>query len=209
MEGLPKHRALDIGCAAGRASFELAKVFEHVDAVDFSARIIQTPTNLQKQGFQRYTIQEEGELVTYKEVRFDNFGYDEVKNRVTFLQGDACNLAAKFTDYDLILAGNLLDRLYEPEKFLRLIKDRVRPGGLLVITSPYTWLSEFTKREFWLGGFKANTGESYTTLDGLHDHLEPEFTLLQQPIDIPFVIRETKRKYQHTLAELSVWQKKD
>ncbi|MGI0117933.1 5-histidylcysteine sulfoxide synthase [Zooshikella sp. RANM57] len=209
MEGLPTRRALDIGCAAGRASFELAKIFNHVDAVDFSARIIQAPTNLQKRGCQRYTLQEEGELVTYKEIRLEGYNYHNIKDRVTFLQGDACNLNAKFTNYDLVFAGNLIDRLYEPAKFLKLIKDRICPGGLLVITSPYTWLTEFTKREYWLGGFKANTGESYTTLDSLQDHLTPEFELLQKPIDIPFVIRETKRKYQHTLAEMTVWKKKD
>ncbi len=26
--------------------------------------------------------------------------------------------------------------------------------------------------------------------------------------DVPFVIRETKRKYQHTIAQMSVWEKK-
>lgn len=33
-------RALDIGCATGRASFELARHFAHVDGVDYSARFI-------------------------------------------------------------------------------------------------------------------------------------------------------------------------
>ncbi|WP_230425657.1 putative 4-mercaptohistidine N1-methyltransferase [Spartinivicinus ruber] len=148
------------------------------------------------------------DLITYKEIRIDEFNYQSVKDRVSFLQGDACNLNTKFTNYDLVFAGNLIDRLYEPAKFLKLIKDRICLGGLLVITSPYTWLSEFTKREYWLGGFKASTGESYTTLDSLQDYLTPDFYLLKKPIDIPFVIRETKHKYQHSLSEISVWKKR-
>ena len=205
--GKEVERALDIGCATGRSSFELAKHARHVDALDFSARLIVCPSALQKGGLQRYAIQDEGEIVSFKEVRMDELGYADVADRINFMQGDACNLPEKFNDYDVVFAGNLIDRLYEPETFLNLIKDRIRPGGLLVITSPYTWLEEFTERDKWLGGFKANTGENYTTLEGIHDVLQPEFSALADPVDVPFVIRETRRKFQHTVAELSVWKK--
>jgi len=123
------------------------------------------------------------------------------------MQGDACNLPDKFTGYDLVFAGNLIDRLYDPARFLELIKGRINPGGYLVITSPYTWLEEFTEKDKWLGGYKAETGENYTTLEGIAEVLMPEFIQHQDPVDVPFVIRETRRKHQHTLAELSVWKK--
>jgi 5-histidylcysteine sulfoxide synthase/putative 4-mercaptohistidine N1-methyltranferase len=202
-----KERALDLGCASGRSSFELAGHFEQVDALDFSSRLIQAPSALQSSGVQRYAIQDEGGLVTYKEITTDELGYGDIKDRVAFMQGDACNLPEKYTDYDLVFAGNLIDRLYDPTLFLNLIKNRIRAGGFLVITSPYTWLEEFTDKEKWLGGFKANTGENYTTLEGLRDTLAPEFKAVGDTQDVPFVIRETRRKYQHCVAELSVWQK--
>jgi putative 4-mercaptohistidine N1-methyltranferase len=201
-------RALDLGCATGRSSFELAKLYDHVDAVDFSVRLIEPPTNLQNNGAQRYVIQDQGDLVSYKEVKLENFDeYEAVKNKIYFMQGDACNLVEKFNDYDLVFAGNLIDRLYDPAKFLNLIKSRIRPGGLLVLTSPYTWLEEFTPKENWIGGYKADTGENYTTLEGLTDNLSPEFKLIKDPKDIPFTIRETARKHQHTLSEMTVWEK--
>ena len=201
-------RALDLGCATGRASFELARLFDQVDAVDFSARLIEAPTALQQTGSQRYVIQDEGELVSYKEIKLAEFsGYTEVKDKVAFMQGDACNLADKYTGYDLVFAANLIDRLYDPAKFINAIKDRINPGGLLVLVSPYTWLEEFTERDKWIGGFKADTGESHTTLDGLADLLSPEFVLFDEPQDIPFVIRETARKFQHTLSQMTVWEK--
>ena len=205
--GATKARALDLGCATGRSSFELARHFDHVDAIDFSARLIQVPSKLQSTGIQRYAIQDEGDIVSYKEITLDEFGYQQIKDRVNFMQGDACNLPDKFNDYDLVFAGNLIDRLYDPSQFLQLIKSRIRSGGILVLTSPYTWLEEFTEREKWLGGFKAETGENFTTLEGIKSALAPDFKQVGTPVDVPFVIRETRRKYQHTLAELSVWKK--
>ena len=76
-----------------------------------------------------------------------------------------------------------------------------------MITSPYTWLEEFTPKENWLGGFKAQTGENYSTLEGLSENLAPEFELVGDPQDIPFVIRETARKFQHSVAEMTIWRK--
>jgi hypothetical protein len=32
-----------------------------------------------------------------------------------------------------------------------------------------------------------------------------EFDLVQGPQEVPFVIRETRRKHQHTLSELTIW----
>ncbi|MFK7839398.1 MAG: 5-histidylcysteine sulfoxide synthase [Bdellovibrionales bacterium] len=202
-------RALDIGCATGRSAFELAKDFEVVDAVDFSVRLIETPTNLQTRGAQRYVIADEGDLLQYKEVKLHNFdGYEAVKDRVNFMQGDACNLADKYTDYDLVFAGNLIDRLYDPEKFLREISERIRSGGVLVIASPNTWLEEFTPKEKWLGGFKANTGENYTTLEGIADTLGEGFEMVEAPSDIPFFVYENARQYQYKISQVSFWRKK-
>ena len=31
--------------------------------------------------------------------------------------------------------------------------------------------------------------------------------LLGEPVSVPFVIRETRRKFQHTLSEVSVWER--
>ena len=123
------------------------------------------------------------------------------------MQGDACNLDAKYSDYDVVFAGNLLDRLYDPGAFLRIIKERMNAGGLLALASPYTWLEEHTPRDKWLGGFKAETGENFTTIDGIAAILAPEFTLAADPIDVPFVIRETRRKYQYGISQLSMWRK--
>ena len=135
-------------------------------------RLIEAPTNLQKNGRQRFVITQQGDINDFREVNLADFeGYEAVKDKIAFLQGDACNLVDKYKDYDLVFAGNLIDRLYDPEKFLKLIKDRIVPGGLLVLASPYNWDEEHTPHDKWLGGFKDNTGENFTTMEGLCEPL--------------------------------------
>ena len=201
-----RSRCLDIGCSVGRSAFEFARHFSHVDAIDFSARFIQSGVRLQEGSEVLYEIPTEGELTTTRSVSLERLGLVEAGPRTVFMQGDACNLKAIYTDYDLVFAGNLIDRLYDPSLFLDSIRDRVRPGGLLVITSPYTWLEDYTPKEKWLGGRREH-GEPLSTLAGLTRYLEPSFELVHGQ-DIPFVIRETARKHQHTVAELTAWRRR-
>ena len=202
----PARKALDLGCATGRATFELAQHFDQVTGIDFSARFISLGARLAEQGRLRYTLIDEGELVSYRERSLAELGLDQTRQKVAFFQGDACNLKPGFAGYDLILAANLIDRLYSPEKFLESVHERLNRGGLLLISSPYTWLPEHTKRESWVGGFKKD-GENFTTLDGLKLMLGKHFRLVRGPLSVPFVIRETKRKHQHTLSEVSIWER--
>jgi len=202
----PAGTALDLGCATGRASFELARHFGHVTGVDFSARFINAGVQLRDTGELRYMRAEEGELVSYQTRTLAALGLADVAGKVEFFQGDACNLKTVLTGYDLILAANLIDRLYDPMAFLGRIHERLNVGGVLMLSSPYTWLEEHTARENWLGGFKKD-GENWTTLDALKLVLAPHFRLLGEPRDVPFVIRETRRKHQHTLAEVTLWER--
>jgi len=204
----PVQRALDMGCATGRATFELARFCDHVTGIDFSARFIKVGHELQETGRIRYVTPDEGELVSYHERTLAEYGLEGLTEKVEFWQGDAHNLKPQFTGYDLVLAANLVDRLYEPRRFLVQIAERLTPGGLLVLTSPYTWLEEFTPREQWLGGKKVD-GENVTTLDGLRAALAPRCELVGEPRDVEFVIRETARKHQHTLSQLTVWRRTD
>lgn len=206
MQGRSMGHALDLGCALGRASFELAKAgFHSVTGLDFSTRFFRLAARMQGESSLRYTLPEEGEIVSFHEITLEELGLDKVRDRVQFFQGDACNLPEKFSGYDLVLAANLIDRIYSPRKFLGTIHERMNPGGLLVITSPYTWLEEYTKKEEWLGGYR-EAGDPVWSLDGLKEALSPRFRLLGEPRDVPFVIRETRRKFQHTVAQLTVWE---
>jgi len=200
-----RDRCLDIGCSVGRSAFEFARFFGHVDAIDFSARFIQAGVRLQQGDEVLYEIPTEGELTTNRAVSLERIGLSDAAARVLFMQGDACNLKEIFTDYDVVFAGNLIDRLYDPALFLEGIAARIRPGGLLVITSPYTWLEEYTPKAKWIGG-RREAGEPLSTAAGLARALAPAFVAVDTQ-DVPFVIRETARKHQHTIAHMTVWRR--
>lgn len=199
-----KEKALDLGCAVGRTTFELAREFNEVIGLDLSARFIDCATQMKEKCYLDYCMTTEGELVTTCRADLSTLKLDDVTSRVSFQQGDACNLSASHREYDLIFAGNLLDRLRDPGQFLRSVHQYLAADGVLVMSSPYTLLTEFTPRENWLGGFMKN-GVEVRVIDGIQKVLEPHFKMINEPINVPFVIRETSRKFQHTLAELSCW----
>jgi len=200
-------KALDLGCATGRASFELAKTFDAVEGLDFSVRFVQVGSKLKEEGYVAFTCKEEGALSVNKKVTLQDLGYENVAKRVSFWQGDACNLKPNFTAYDLILATNLIDRLYNPKLFLDTVDAKLNDDGILMLTSPYTWQESSTKKEFWLGGYKDENGNEVKTLQSLKNILNDKFELLHVE-ELEFVIKETARKYQHTISQVSVWKKR-
>lgn len=78
---------------------------------------------------------------------------------------------------------------------------------MLIISSPYTWLEEFTPKENWIGGVREN-GEALSSYQALQRLLDGDFEEINPPLDVPFVIRETARKHQHTVAQVTVWRKR-
>lgn len=202
-----QRKALDLGCATGRASFELALEIDHVDGVDYSQAFVDAAVELQKNGRIIYAQNGEGELKNQILVDMTMYSFRDACVKVTFSQGDACALDEKFGGYDLVMATNLIDRLYEPQLFLKSIHERINDDGVLVLTSPYTWREEYTQKQFWLGGYVDEHGKEVPTLEGLHEILDENFELIATE-DVPFVIRETERKFQHTISQMSVWKKK-
>ena len=200
-------KALDLGCATGRTSFELAKTFNEVEGIDFSIRFVGVGSNLKDKGSVAWNTKTEGELTTQNKLSIEELGYEKLTDKVSFWQGDACNLKANFNGYDLILATNLIDRLYKPKLFLDSVDAMLNEDGVLILTSPYTWQEESTKKEFWLGGYKDAQGKEIKTLDALKELLGDKFDLVHTE-DLNFVIKETSRKFQHTISEVSVWVKK-
>jgi hypothetical protein len=74
----------------------------------------------------------------------------------------------------------------------------VKPGGQLFITTPFTWLDEYTPSANWLGD---GAQDSFA---GLQAALGPQFAL-QRQWDMPFLIREHARKFQYSIAQASRW----
>ncbi len=196
-------RALDIGCAVGRSSFELARHCQQVIGIDYSHRFIAAAQQLGDRGTLAYARRDEGDLSTPLTARVP----EEIEgSRVAFSTGDAMDLPTDLGEFDVVLAANLIDRLTHPERFLQRLPALVKPGGQLILTSPYTWLEEFTEREQWLGGREFD-GRPRATGDGLQLALDADFELVTRK-DLPFLIREHARKFQWSVAEATIWRRR-
>jgi putative 4-mercaptohistidine N1-methyltranferase len=197
----PASRALDLGCAVGRSSYELARTCGEVVGVDFSHRFIAAAEVIRTEGCLAFESAEEGPRVRSRRAMRPE-GVDPRKIR--FEQGDAQSLHPELGVFDVVLMANLIDRLPDPELCLRALAGRVSCGGQLILTSPYTWMEQFTPRDKWL--CRLETDGFCSSLSGMKEILEPHFRL-SGTREIPFLIREHARKYQWSVAEASVWRR--
>lgn len=196
-------RALDLGCAVGRSTFELARYYGQVTGVDYSRAFIEAARRLARGESVAYTRADEGEVATPLQASAP--GIPESAT-VRFEAHDASGLPGDWAGFDAVHAANLLCRLPDPMKLVARFPQLVAPGGILVLATPCTWLEDFTPREAWLGGY-VEGGRPVHTLDRLRTLLGKDF---EETVacDEPFLIREHARKYQWSVAQLSVWKRR-
>jgi len=186
-------RALDLGCAVGRSAYELSREAEEVIGIDYSRAFVEAAARMGREGKVVVGRLEEGTVRTAVEV-----GLPEGVGEVRFEQGDAMHLREGLGAFDRVLAANLLCRLTDPGRLLARLPDLVKAGGELVLTTPCTWLEEFTPPGHW---------PTAGTREWLESELGGSFELVEERDD-PFLIRETARKFQWTVALLTKWRRR-
>lgn len=204
--GVPMGRALEVGAGPGRSAIELSKVFEHVDAGDYSQSFVDVAQRLITDGEIHWSMMVDRTANTVVERSVS--AKDLEVGSVSFSQMDALALPKSLTGYDLICGFNLIDRLAKPKDFLLAARQKLNPGGLLVIASPYTWQEEFTDRSEWLGAFKYGDNDGPTSYVGLKEFLGSNgFEEVREAQDVWFRIDELAngRKSQQTSAQMTFW----
>lgn len=190
-----EQQALDLGCSVGRSTFELAQHFGRVTGIDYSQTFIDAANILKQEGQHPATLHEEG-----SKTRQINVKVMETINRerVSFEKGDAQDLRLDLGQFDTVIACNLICRLAQPKTLLQRLPELVKHGGQLLLTTPFTWMEEYTPRKNWLG----DGGQD--SFDALKSELESGFSL-DEKFDLPFLIREHSRKFQYGVALASRW----
>jgi putative 4-mercaptohistidine N1-methyltranferase len=186
-------RALDIGCAVGRFTFELGRLVDEATGIDNSSAFIQAAQKLARHRSLAVQVKESGEKLTTRKLVLPQ---GLRRSAVKFYVGDAMDLSPfEARPFDIVAAVNLLCRLPRPRQFLQQLHRLVIPGGQLLIASPFSWLEEYTPRREWL------------TPQDTRDLLRPHFHQVRRR-DIPFLIREHRRKYQLVVSEVLVFQRR-
>lgn len=188
-------RALDLGCAVGRSCYELASACSEVLGIDYSQSFVDAAEKIRIEGQLDYPRADEGQKQTLLTALRPKAGDAAV---IRFEQGDAMALREDLGNFDVVYGANLLCRLTEPKRLLERLPSLVKPGGQLLLTTPCTWLEEYTPPANWPQG---------STFDWLQTELGEHFALAQQ-VDLPFLIREHARKFQWSVAMGTRWVRK-
>src|SRR5471030_3178589 len=96
-------RALDLGCAVGRSSFELGRHFDEVVGIDFSERFIAAAKQMQTERAVTVRAPREGSATDELQLKLSP---DLQTDHVRFERGDACALRADLGTFDLVLMAN-------------------------------------------------------------------------------------------------------
>ncbi|CAF1008179.1 unnamed protein product [Adineta steineri] len=190
-----KDRVLDLECAVGRTAFELAVTFKEIVGIDYSQKFIDAARHLQQHGTLEYTR---------KDQRMQKTKITAIVNpsiachRIRFEVGDACSLPLDLKDFDAVVLANVLCRLPKPSICLKRMQGHnglVKAGGILVMTTPFSWLPQYTPSDHWLNSVK-DIGDILTDFDLIHQE------------EIPFMIREHRRKFEYIITLATVWKRR-
>jgi SAM-dependent methyltransferase len=177
----------------GRFTFELGVLVDEVLGWDNSKRFIAAARRMATRRLIAAHVHESGKVFTKTDVALPKALRG---TGVSFQVADAMNLGGfAGAVFDVVAAINLICRLPHPTNFLRQLHRIVKPAGQLVIASPFSWLGGYTPQRQWLD------------VEQVIRILAPSFKLVRRR-ELPFVIREHKRKYQLVVSEVLTFVRK-
>jgi SAM-dependent methyltransferase/uncharacterized protein YbaR (Trm112 family) len=178
--------ALDVGTNVGGMAYRLAPFADDVIALDTAFNVVLTARQVQKgypkkvSSYKRYM---DGQ---YFEERF----IEEMPDNTEFMVASAAPPPIDQC-YDIITVLNVVDCVPYPEQFLKSLIDVLNPGGLLLVTSPYSWGSDDVPVDRWIGA-----SEEVPSADAMLAIFSSQgLELIEERDNVPWVLREHKRWY--------------
>ena len=190
-----RDRALDLGCTVGRTTFEIATTFNEVVGIDSNSKLIDAARYLQQHGTLKYSRKDQGicktTLIAMVDPSID-------RHRIRFEVDDVCSLPLYLKDFDAVVLANVLCRLPQPSVCLERMQGAnglVKAGGILVITTSFDWLPQYTPSNNWINSVK-EIGDILTEFDLIHQE------------EIPIMIRKHRRKFKYIITLAMVYKRR-
>ena len=185
--------SLDIGCSAGRASFELAEASgELVLGVDTNLTSLRLARRVASDGIVRYPRRRGGLLYERRSfpVTFKN------RELVDFWACDATALPFPTDRFANCVSLNVIDCVPSPLDHLREIVRTLASDGHLVVSTPHDWTGSVTAPPSWVGGHSkraAGAGASEpvlrSLLSGEHAVSVKGLEIIAEDLDVPWQVR--------------------
>jgi SAM-dependent methyltransferase/uncharacterized protein YbaR (Trm112 family) len=143
-------RAVELGCSAGRVVAELAQTAEHVVGLDLQFGAVRRARRIL-----------DGERVAYgRRLAGRHYAAAAIAAgdravpaaRRTLLCADVLDPPLMPGHYDRVVALNMLDSVARPRLLLSVADGLCRPGGELILASPYAWQSSVMDEGERIGG---------------------------------------------------------
>lgn len=149
LAALPGGPVLDLGCAVGRTTFELAaRTGRRALGVDLNFAMLRLAQGVARRGVARYPRRRFGVVFDQREVPVAPAG----RERADFWAADALELPFPDGGFGLVASLNVIDCVARPRDALAELARVLAPGGLALVTTPYDWSPAATPFEQWLGG---------------------------------------------------------
>lgn len=146
---IPEGPILDLGCAVGRTTFELAARTDRlVVGVDLHAAMLRLAAGALRRGRVRYPRRRVGVVYDRRDVPASFPGAE----RADFWACDATGLPFPAGTFAAIVGLNVLDCVAAPHGLLSALPRLLAPGGKAILSTPYDWSPGATPIESWLGG---------------------------------------------------------
>jgi SAM-dependent methyltransferase len=191
---------LDLGCATGGIAVKLAaEGYGPVTGIDLSAPLLRMAARTVAEGTARYPYRLRGTVFERREVPVPT-GLP-----VRFVLGDGLNPPVADSQFGLVVALNLLDCVGDPLALLDRICGLLRPGGHLIVTTPFDWSAAATPPDRWIGA--RSSADSAPDLAGMLRRRE-DLSILAA-MECPWSVRLHERAAVHYSVSLAVAQRKE
>jgi len=162
-----KSPAIDIGCAVGRSTFEIAKYCSGLTlGIDLNFSQLRVAQKVLREGRIQFPLKRTG--IVYDRHEFDI----DLPNRtdVDFWACDASALPFTNESFNFVSTLNVLDTVNSPAALLQSLNDTLNTGGSLLLSTPYDW-SPPVPLQNWLGGYSQRRSHRGSSESVLRSHL--------------------------------------
>jgi SAM-dependent methyltransferase len=189
---------IELGAAAGGVTRALAERFDtQVLGIDMSAPLVRFAARAFLGGTMRYPLRMSGTAYVEREIVVPPMTRGSasvwVADALTPPLGDCCA--------GLVVALNVLDCVTDPAGLLRTAAALLRPGGRLILCTPFDWSTAATPVESWVG---ARSSELGTQDFGAWAEAVSGLNLIARDDSRGWLVRVHARATMHYRAELLV-----